>query len=88
LTITNRTGKAVVDTGSTYTLLNEHIWNNVKAANDKLAPWTDDPLYLADGQPRKPLGWVELEMSLHDKTWLITVVVLDSRTLAFPACWD
>ena len=24
-------------------------------------------------------------MSLHDKTWLITVVVLDSRTLAFPA---
>ena len=24
-------------------------------------------------------------MSLRDKTWLVTVVVLDSRTLAFPA---
>lgn len=74
-----------MDTGSTYTLLNEHVWDSVKAPEDKLTPWIGDPLYLADGEPRIPLGWSEMELSLQDKTWLLAVVVLDSKTLAFPA---
>lgn len=32
-----------------------------------------------------PLGWVEMELSLQDKTWLVAVVVLNTKTLVFPA---
>ena len=74
-----------MDTGSTFTLLSEHVWDSVKAPEDKLTPWIGDPLYPADGEPRIPLGWVEMELILQDKTWLLAVVVLDFKTLAFPA---
>ena len=50
-----------MDTGSTCTLLNEHVWDSVKAPENKLTPWIGDPLYLADGKSRMPLGWVEVE---------------------------
>lgn len=39
----------------------------------------------SNGEPRKPLDWVEMELSLQDKTWLVAVEVVNGKTLAFPA---
>lgn len=45
-----------MDTGSTCALLSEPVWNTTKTLGDKPIPWNGKPLYLADEQPRKPLG--------------------------------
>ncbi|KAI2647714.1 Activity-regulated cytoskeleton-associated protein [Labeo rohita] len=48
-------GKAIVDTGASYTLLHENLCKELSAPN--LCPWTRGPLYLANGEAEIPLGW-------------------------------
>ncbi len=78
-------GGAFIDTGSSYTLLNDNLWKKLKAPTDKLNHWTEGPLYLADGGARQPLGWTEVEIILHTRPCTLPVVVLSSQTLAFSA---
>ena len=42
-------GKAIVDTGASYTLIHEYLWMELKGSKDDLQPWTQGPLYLANG---------------------------------------
>ncbi|KAI3370515.1 hypothetical protein L3Q82_025272 [Scortum barcoo] len=42
------TGIGILDTGSSYTLINEDVWTGLRAQQDALKPWTRGPLYLAD----------------------------------------
>lgn len=46
------TGRAILDTGSSYTLLNEKLWKEVKGPQDNKKPWTEGPLYLVDGKAK------------------------------------
>ncbi len=78
-------GGAFIDTGSSYTLLNDNLWQKRKAPTDKLNHWTEGPLYLADGGARQPLGWMGVEIILHNRPCTLPVVVLSSQTLAFSA---
>lgn len=49
-------GHALVDTGSSYTLLNEKLWLTMGYHTQQLKPWTEGPIYLANGGARQPLG--------------------------------
>lgn len=77
-------GPAMLDTGSSYTLLNEKLWLNVRKPNDELKPWTTGPIYLADGGAREPLGWGEVELTVQAAPVILPVAVLGAQTLAFP----
>lgn len=64
-------GKAIVDTGASYTLLHENLWT-VLNPQVKLHPWTLGPLYLANGVAEVPLGWINLPIGclLSQCGWL------------------
>lgn len=47
-------------------------------------PWTKGPIYLADGEPKQPLGHSEVNYTLHGRTLRQSTAVLHSETLAFP----
>ena len=84
LTIGLVDGRAMVDTGSSYTLLTEEVWHTVKADHAALTPWTGSPLYLADGGGRWPLGWQEMTLTVQGHPCTLPVVVLSSEALACP----
>ncbi len=77
-------GHALVDTGSTYTLLNEKLWLTMGYHTQQLKPWTEGPIYLADGGARQPLGWSEVQLAVQTLTVTLLVVVLAYQMLAFP----
>ncbi|RXN08546.1 activity-regulated cytoskeleton-associated -like protein [Labeo rohita] len=74
-------GKAIVDTGASYTLLHENLCKELSAPN--LCPWTRGPLYLANGEAEIPLGWVNTSITLHKKVFTIPAVVLPAKALAY-----
>ena len=74
----------ILDSGSTYTLINEELWKS-GAGKKKLNAWSQGPLYLADGSPREPVGWSDVTITLHQRSWTIPVVILTAESLAFPA---
>lgn len=77
-------GKAIVDTGSSYTLMHEYLWvDTPKGSNDDIQPWEEGPLYLANGEAATPLGWGNLTVGLHDKIATLLVAVLGPRSLAY-----
>lgn len=75
-------GAAILDTGSSYTLVNEKVWSEL---NETIQPWERGPLYLADGQERQPLGWSEVIISVQSQAIKLPCVILPAQSLAFPA---
>ncbi len=61
-------GKAILDTGASYTLLHESLWKEL-TPQESLQPWTSGPLYLANGQAEVPLGWINLLITLHNQSF-------------------
>lgn len=76
-------GKAILDTGSTYTLVHEELWKRMVCPQEKLKPWAEGPLYLANGEATKPLGWVDLNIHFHEVEVSLPVAVLPASCLAF-----
>ncbi len=74
-------GKAIVDTGASYNLLHENLWKEL--TSQKLHPWTQGPLYLANGEAEIPLGWINMSIILHQKVFTIPAVVLSAKALAY-----
>lgn len=78
-------GTAILDTGLSYTLINENVWSGIKRQQDVLKPWTRGPLYLADGEGRQHLGWCEMNLTLQLHPVALPCVILPARSLAFTA---
>nr|XP_055053112.1 uncharacterized protein LOC129438391 [Misgurnus anguillicaudatus]XP_055053113.1 uncharacterized protein LOC129438391 [Misgurnus anguillicaudatus] len=76
-------GKAIVDTGASYTLIHESLWKSLTPVHPELQPWTRGPLYLANGNAEVPLGWTNLEIHLHNQTFTIPAAVLPTHALAY-----
>ncbi|XP_030649811.1 transmembrane protease serine 9-like [Chanos chanos] len=76
-------GKAIVDTGATYTLMQESLWRKMVCSQEKLRPWVEGPLYLANGEATNPLGWVDLNIQLHGLAVSLPVAILPASCLAF-----
>ncbi len=79
------TGTAILDTGLSYTLINEDVWKGMRAQQDALKPWTRGPLYLADGEGRQPLEWSKMTLALQSQPVTLTCVILPAHSLVFPA---
>lgn len=75
-------GAAILDTGSSYTLVNERVWSELQ---ETIKPWERGPLYLADGQERQPLGWSEITITVQSQVIKLPCVILPAQSLAFPA---
>lgn len=67
-------GKAILDTGSTYTLVHEELWKRMVCPQEKLKPRAEGPLYLAKGEATRPLGWVDLNIHFHEVEVSLPVV--------------
>lgn len=78
------TGTAILDTNSSYTLINDTLWKDLRGSEEVLKPWLQGLLYLADGTGSYPLGWSEFKLSLQKQTANIPVVVLPTPCLALP----
>lgn len=75
-------GVAILDTGSSYTLVNERVWSEIKG---DMKPWERGPLYLADGESRQPVGWSEMTITVQSQKTTLPCVILPAQSLAFPA---
>ncbi|XP_051793893.1 uncharacterized protein LOC127530652 [Acanthochromis polyacanthus] len=73
-------GTAILDTGSSYTLVNERVWSEL---NGNIQPWERGPLYLADGQERQPFGWSEIIITVQSRVIRLPCVILPVQSLAF-----
>lgn len=82
INIESWTGKAIIDMGASYTLLHESLWKELKPF-DSLYPWTLGPLYLANGEAEVPIGWTNVQLTLHNKVFPMRVVILTSKALAY-----
>lgn len=82
LSIATWTGKAIVDTGASYTLIHENLMKQLTSP-DQLHPWSSGPLYLANGEAEIPLGWMNTTMHLHDQSFTMPAVVLSPQALAY-----
>lgn len=76
-------GKAIVDTGASFTLIHEHLWKEFNPTEHSLNPWSLGPLYLANGMTEVPLGWLNLSLELHGHVCTLPVAVLTSKALAY-----
>lgn len=82
ISIGSWSGKAIVDTGASYTLIHENLMKQI--ANPlHLQPWSCGPLYLANGKAEGPLGWININVHLHKKSITVPAVVLPSQALAY-----
>ncbi len=75
-------GKAIIDTGASYTLLHESLWKELNH-HDNFHPWTLGPLYLANGEVEVPLRWTNTQIILHDQVFTVRVVILPTKALAY-----
>ncbi len=75
-------GKAIVDTGASYTLIHESLWKDLDRLGKSLNPWTLGPLYLANGKAEMPLGWLNVSLKLHDQVCPLPV----GNELQYPKC--
>ncbi len=76
-------GKAILDTGASYTVIHEDIWAKLNSANEGLRPWTYGLLYLANGESESPLSWTTLEIDLHGNIINIPAAVHPAKSLAY-----
>lgn len=83
ISISTWRGKVIVDTGASYTLIHEYLWVELKGSKDILQPWTEGPLYLANGEAATPIGWGNLTMALHGHVSTLPVAVLGPKALAY-----
>ncbi len=80
--ISNWLGKAILDTGASYTMVHENLWKQLSPP-EELHPWSSGPLYLANGEAEVPIGWIQQRICLHDHSFTIPIAVLPSKALAY-----
>ncbi|KAL2091743.1 hypothetical protein ACEWY4_011541 [Coilia grayii] len=83
LTIGNWSGIATLDTGASFSLMNERLWKDLRTS-PQLNPWSNGPLFLADGSAKHPLGWMEQTVCVSGHQCDLPCVVLPAQSLAFP----
>uniref|UniRef100_A0AAV2M9H7 Retrotransposon gag domain-containing protein n=1 Tax=Knipowitschia caucasica TaxID=637954 RepID=A0AAV2M9H7_KNICA len=84
LTICHVQGVAVVDTGSTYTLMRESLWRNLHGTSRDLIPSEDQRFVMADGTTHVALGKQRFGLDWHGRKLSVEAHVMDDRHLAFP----
>ncbi|KAL6477524.1 hypothetical protein MHYP_G00133590 [Metynnis hypsauchen] len=77
-------GDAVLDTGSTYTLMQESLWGLIARKDEDLLRCGNQAFIMADGQESKALGKFPLVLKFHDVSHKLDVYVLKDDSLYMP----
>lgn len=78
-------GKVIIVKAASYTLMYECLWVEIKGSENNLEPWTESPLYLANGEATIPLGW-ENNLRSPSRSYVhgeISLRLLDGSRLRF-----
>ena len=62
-------GDAVLDNGSTYTLIRESLWKQIAQRGECLQRCDDQAFRMADGQEGRAEGKIPLMLNMHDVTY-------------------
>ncbi|KAI4877208.1 hypothetical protein NFI96_028664, partial [Prochilodus magdalenae] len=76
---------AVVDTGSSYSLIREAWWDTVRREGEHWKSSEGQAFLLANGLHQEAKGKVELECYLHGQNYHHSFYVMSNQDLAFPA---
>ena len=76
--------EAVVDTGSSFTLMKESLWKRVMPAGETFLPADRQGFVLADGTAHQALGKKDLGFDWHGVKTTIDTHVMQDRHLVFP----
>lgn len=76
--------QTLLDTGCSFTLMQDHLWRCICKPNETLKPCADHTFVLADGRIKHAMGWVQLVFTLADKMWTLKTFVMTKAQLAFP----
>ncbi len=58
------------------------MWREINPLTN-LYPWTLGPLYLANFEAKVPLGWTNVQITLHNKDFPTKVAILTSKALTY-----
>ncbi|KAL6487683.1 hypothetical protein MHYP_G00043090 [Metynnis hypsauchen] len=75
---------AMVDTGSTFSLIREACWNGLRKNSELWRPSNGQTFLLANGQSQRAKGRVDVECRLHGSEFRHPFYVLANQDLAFP----
>ena len=82
--VQSNTREAVVDTGSTYTLMQNSLWQRLARPGEKMGQGDDRPFVLADGKSHTAMGMVKLSYVWQGSVWPVDTYIMDDGHLAFP----
>ena len=73
----------VVDTGSTYTLMRENLWKQMRLADKTLLPAEVQRFVTGDSTGHPALGKERLYSVWHGRQWGVEAHAMEDRHLAF-----
>ncbi|RXN06555.1 Transposon Ty3-G Gag-Pol poly [Labeo rohita] len=76
--------KAVIDTGSSYTLMQENLWKQLKMETPLVIPSTPQRFIMADGTIYQSRDLQKLHYPWHDQECTLDTYILKNTHLAFP----
>ncbi|RXN33321.1 Transposon Ty3-I Gag-Pol [Labeo rohita] len=76
--------KAVIDTGSSYTLMRENLWKQLKMETSSVIPSTPQRFIMADGTIHQSRDLQKLHYQWHDQECTLDTYILKNTHLAFP----
>lgn len=77
-------GPALLDTGCTFTLMQETLWRKISRPGEVLDSAHNQKFSLADGQSHRALGRIQLTYLFHDEIWFLDTYILADSHLSFP----
>ncbi|KAL2096828.1 hypothetical protein ACEWY4_006035 [Coilia grayii] len=75
---------AVLDTGSTYSVMTKTLWENIRKGGETLYCTGNQKFLMANGQESKALGKVSLLLTLNNTHCTVDVFILEDSQLCLP----
>ncbi len=84
LNIRNHHLEAIIDTGKSYSLIQESLWDQIKQEGKTLQSSKGQTFSLANGHIQHALGKVSLQCVVHNQVYPFRVFVMRNHDLTFP----
>lgn len=84
ISIQGRQVEAILDTGSTFTLMQRKLWEALAKPGEQIQKHSNRTFMLADGKAQKSEGRVPITYEWHGLVWTVDTYVMADEQLAFP----